>query len=426
MHVAIITAGGAGMFCGSCMHDNAWARALRHAGVEVSLIPLYTPLTLDEENLAESRIYLGGINVYLHSRYRWWQSLPRFVKRVVDSPGLLRWATRHGVSSDASELGELTIATLAGSDGPLKSAINDLRSHISQLKPDVVCFSNVMIAVALRGIRSAFTGPAIGVLQGDDVFLDGLIEPYRSRSLDLIRGHMGEFDGFISHSEYNRQHMANMLQFDPSRCRLLPLAIDCDLHTGHPHPRGKAPPTIGYFARIAPEKGLLQLVDAAVALQQRIPDLHLIAGGYLGAAYRDYYDEVCRRAAPLGERFKYLGSPSSHAEKVAIIQSSHVFSVPTPYQEPKGLYVLEANANGVPVVQPRHGSFPELIESTGGGLLVEPDNQSALCDGLERLLLNDEERLALGREGHRRVRQTHHIPLLAEQTRTLFGEWQKS
>lgn len=58
-HIAIITAGGAGMFCGSCMHDNTWARSLMAAGCQVSLIPTYTPIRVDEANVSSDRVFLG-------------------------------------------------------------------------------------------------------------------------------------------------------------------------------------------------------------------------------------------------------------------------------------------------------------------------------------------------------------------------------
>src|SRR5437016_13208402 len=75
----------------------------------------------------------------------------------------------------------------------------------------------------------------------------------------------------------------------------------------------------------------------------------------------------------LADDFYHVESPD-HSSKVRFLQSLDVLSVPTTYREPKGLYVLEALANGVPVVQPRHGSFPELLERTGGGLLVNPND----------------------------------------------------
>ncbi len=68
MHIAIVTAGGAGMFCGSCMHDNTWARSLKKLGTQVTLLPTYTPLTLDEHDESTRPVFLGGINVYLDFR----------------------------------------------------------------------------------------------------------------------------------------------------------------------------------------------------------------------------------------------------------------------------------------------------------------------------------------------------------------------
>ena len=68
MHIAIVTAGGAGMFCGSCMHDNTWARSLKNAGAQVTLLPTYTPLRLDEHDESSNPVFLGGINVYLDFR----------------------------------------------------------------------------------------------------------------------------------------------------------------------------------------------------------------------------------------------------------------------------------------------------------------------------------------------------------------------
>ena len=68
MHIAIVTAGGAGMFCGSCMHDNTWARSLKKQGAQVTLLPTYTPLRLDEHDESTRPVFLGGINVYLDFR----------------------------------------------------------------------------------------------------------------------------------------------------------------------------------------------------------------------------------------------------------------------------------------------------------------------------------------------------------------------
>src|SRR6185503_12593774 len=92
--------------------------------------------------------------------------------------------------------------------------------------------------------------------------------------------------------------------------------------------------------------------------------------------------------------FEYVEAPD-HASKIRFLQSLDVLSVPTTYREPKGLYVLEALANGVPVVQPRHGAFPEMLAATGGGVLVNPDDPVDLARGLSELIMDPARRFEL-------------------------------
>src|SRR5207237_10235479 len=113
--------------------------------------------------------------------------------------------------------------------------------------------------------------------------------------------------------------------------------------------------------------------------------------------------------------FKYVEAPD-HASKVRFLQSLDVLSVPTTYREPKGLYVLEAWANGVPVVQPAHGSFPELIEATGGGLLVPPDDVVSLASALRHLAERPAERRRLGQLGHAAVHERFDAATMARAT----------
>src|SRR5262245_47215530 len=126
MHIALITAGGAGMFCGSCMHDNTLARALMAAGHEVSLIPTYTPIRVDERDASRHQVFLGGINVYLDAAVPLWQRLPRAFVRWLDAPGVIRLVSRIGISANARKLGRLTVALLEGDHGPQAREIDEL------------------------------------------------------------------------------------------------------------------------------------------------------------------------------------------------------------------------------------------------------------------------------------------------------------
>jgi glycosyltransferase involved in cell wall biosynthesis len=413
MHIAIVTAGGAGMFCGSCLHDNAWARALRDAGHEATLLPMYTPIRVDDENLTSTRVFYGGINVYLDQHVPGWKRLPTWLTRPLDAAWLIQWATSLGISNDARELGEMTVAMLSAPDSPQAREGTDLVRFLTRdLQPDVIVFSNVMLCAEVARIKAAFPGPVLCVLQGDDVFLDALQEPWRSRVFDLLKPIAATLDGFLVHSRFYADYMQGYLGLPAEKLHELPLAIDCRGHTGCPRSRG-AVPTIGYFARLAPEKGLRELVQAAVLLNQRRQDFQVVAGGYRPPQHAAYVAEVERLAAPLGNRFRYAGSPDTLAEKVALLETFDVLSVPAPYREPKGLYVLEAWANGVPVVQPKHGHFPELIEEIGGGVCVPPGDPTALADALDQLLTDEPRRRQLAEQAWVQVRQRHDLPVLA-------------
>lgn len=408
------------MFCGSCMHDNTWARALMAAGAEVSLIPTYTPIRVDEADVSSQHVFFGGINVYLASKWRWWRSVPSFVRRWLDYPAIIRLATRKAASNDAAQLGQLTLDMLAGESGPQCKQVEELAKFIGeQLRPDVVVFSNALLAGAVRRIKQLFTGPVLCVLQGDDIFLDGLPDSHREPVLQALRDRASDFDGFITHSRYYAEHMAVELAVPLDRFHQLPLGIDLTGHDGQPRPAGD-PFTIGYFARLCPEKGLHLLVEAFARLHAKHPRTRLRVGGFLGERDRLYVEHVRSQAARLGPACEFVGSPASQAEKVGFLKSLDVLSVPTVYREPKGLSILEALANGVPVVQPAHGAFPELLAATQGGLLFEPGNLDDLVAKWESLLLNPDERLRLAIAGQMKIRELYSSQAMAQQSMQLL------
>lgn len=416
MHIAIVTAGGAGMFCGSCMHDNTWARSLMQAGHEVSLIPTYTPIRVDDHNESLERVFFGGINVYLNGKFGWWNHVPRALKRWLDRPGVIRWATRRSVSNNAEKLGPLTLSMLKGETGPHRQAIEELDQYICQiLKPDVVIFSNALLVGVVHELKLQFQGPVLCVLQGDDVFLDGLIPEYRQPVIDLISQKASEFDGFLVHSHFYRDYISNYLNLPQEKFAILPLGIDFTGHHGVPETRAASPFTVGYFARIAPEKGLHHLVEGFVELRKLVPDAQLRIGGFLGPAYHEYLETTLTSAGQHRDAIQYIGSPNSQEEKVEFLNSIDVLSVPTEFLEPKGLYVLEALANGTPVVQPAHGSFPEILAATGGGRLVAPRDPRSLAAGLFEMS-DPAARLICAKLGWKNVRQQYSQVAMVQRT----------
>jgi glycosyltransferase involved in cell wall biosynthesis len=409
MHVAIVTAGGAGMFCGSCMHDNTWARGLIAIGTQVTLIPTYTPIRVDEPNQSQSRVFLGGINVYLNAKSKLWSKLPLWTKSWLDRPGVIRQLTRFGVSNDAAGLGDLTLTMLAGGDGPIRQAGEELARYIGrELQPDIVVFSNALLSGCLPQIKAEFHGPVVCMLQGDDVFLDALPDSHRHQVIAAVSKRALGFEGFLTHSRFYRDRMAQMLSLPVEKFQTIPLSIDLEPHTGTPGERVGQPFTIGYFARLAPEKGLHHLLDAFALLHAQHSQARLRIGGYEPLQHRKYIDEQRKRSAAIGPSIEFIGSPNTIEEKVAFYRSIDVLSVPTDFEEPKGLSVLEAWANGVPVVQPAAGAFPELVgDQEAGGLLVPHRDASALAAAWSKLIDAPPLLHRLAQSGHKKARDTH-------------------
>lgn len=410
------------MFCGSCMHDNTWAKGLKSAGHDVTLLPTYTPITVDEEDLSAKRIFLGGISVYMESKSRLWHRLPRALTRWLDTPWVLKLASRISISNDAKDLGELTLASLQGIEGPQKREVEELIDYLcNDLTPDIICFSNILQTGVVKALRKRFSGKIFCVLQGDDIFLKDLTEPYQSQAIDLISGMRDDFDGFVVHSNYYRDFMSELLRLPNNRFHYLPLGIDLSPHTGQPKSDPSDPVTIGYFARICPEKGFHHALEAFRIFHEEYPESQILLGGYLGSRDQTFYDEQMELAANLGDSVRYLGSPETQAAKIAIFNQFDLFSVPTIYHEPKGLPVMEAWANGIPVVQPSHGAFPEMVERTRGGLLVTPENPAELAATWLRLATDQNQRLDLAQAGYHGVREHYSIEKMVEETERLFA-----
>ena len=407
MKIALITAGAAGMYCGSCMKDNTLAAALNAIGHDALLIPTYTPIRTDEEDVSQSRVFFGGINVFLQ-QYSWlFRHTPWLFDRLFDFPRLLRWVSRFAVSTKAEDLGGLTISMLRGSDGKQRKEVQKLVEWLAtDFKPDVVLLTNVLLSGLVPELKRVWDVPVLGILQGDDIFLEMLPVKDRETCLALIRKNSAVLDGYFATSKDYADFMAGYLGLPRDRMDIVYPGLNLKGHGG-PHEVREGPPfTIGYFARICPEKGFHHIVEAFRLLRQG-PDAlpcRLKVSGWLGENNRLYYEEQVERlrAADLANDLEHVESPT-HADKVRFLQSLDVLSVPTVYREPKGLYVLEALANGVPVVQPRHGSFPELIGATGGGLLVDPDDPAALAAGLRTLLNDAPRRRAMGEAGQKAV-----------------------
>jgi glycosyltransferase involved in cell wall biosynthesis len=329
---------------------------------------------------------------------------------------LLRLASGAAGKTRAADLGQLTLSMLRGEEGNQARELDDLIGWLRLEKPQVVCLSNALLVGMARRIRSELRVPVLCSLQGEDFFLDALPEPHRQTAWSIASDRAADIDLFIAPSRYFAAFMADRLKIASDRIKVLVNGINL---TGYDAPSvaKTGPPVLGYFARLCREKGLDQLIGAFIRLKKRdgLGDLKLRVGGSCGPADQVVVD-VLRDLLAANQ---VLGDAEfcpnlSHAGKLDFLRSLTIFSVPARHPEAFGLYVIEALAAGVPVVQPGHGGFPELIAATGGGRLYPPGNEDALTDAIEALLRAPGQARAMGEAGRLAVRQRFSVETMAE------------
>lgn len=425
MKLLALTAGAADMYCGSCLRDNALAAGLKSRGHDVVLMPIYTPTTTDEANVSESRVFFGGISVYLEQNVPLFRHTPAALDRLWDSSAVLKLASKRQIKIDPTFLGEMTVSMLKGSNGYQRKEVEKLIRFLRhESKFDVISLPFALLIGLAKPLKDALGCPVVCTLQGEDLFLDQLHEPWKSQARDLIRHAVPHVDHFIAVSDYYAKFMATYIGIAPERISVVPIGINTEGH-GPAELKTTPPYTIGYFARIAPEKGLHVLCEAYHRLRQRpgVPATRLVAGGYLLEEHREYLAGCQRRMRDWGldGHFTYAGAPDRDG-KIKLLQSFDVFSVPTTYADPKGLFLIEAMANGLPVVQPRHGAFPEIVNKTGGGLLVPPEEPDALAGALMSLLTDRARAVEMGAAGAASVRAHYTADRMAASAELVFRQ----
>jgi glycosyltransferase involved in cell wall biosynthesis len=425
MNIVQITPGAGGMYCGNCFRDNALVRELRGEGHSVLMLPLYLPMTLDEpDQSAGTPVFFGGISVYLEQKSRLFQRAPNWLRNLLASPRLLKAASGRAAKTRASDLGELTLSMLRGEHGNQARELEEMLAWLSHRDhPDVVCLSNALLLGLARRIRSQLRTRVVCMLQGEDEFLDALTPPFREACWRELANRAREVDHFIGPSHYFADRMGSRLGLAASRVSVVHNGINL---AGYPETppatTAPGPPVLGFFARMCREKGLDRLVEAFLVARRRVPHLKLRIGGACGPGDQAFVAGCRSRLAAEGALDQVEFHPNLAREaKIEFLRSLTLFSVPASYSEAFGLYLIEALAAGVPVVQPRTSSFPELVTATGGGVLCDStpeDLGRAIAD-----LASDPGRgRELGSAGQRAVRENFSVQAMAQRTLAVLRE----
>jgi len=408
MKIIQITPGsGDNFYCENCLRDAAIVQAWRRLGHDALIVPLYLPLQMDQQKVGNlSEIFMGGINVYLQQKSALFRNTPRWLDRLFDRPGLLRWAARRAGTTDARDLADTTISMLQGEQGCQVKELERLVDWLSKEHiADVICLSNALLAGLARRLKKVLQIPVVCLLQDEDDFLDALPEPHLSRAWDTLRSRTEDIDKFIAVSQHYADEMQKRLNLNKDNLAVVHPGINSEDITPAPGPAQTV--TIGFLSRMNTNKGLDILVEAFIILKSnpKLKNIKLaLAGGKTG------YDKPCLdkiktrlKSCSLLEdvQFHTDFDPSKRHD---FLRSLTVLSVPETKSPALGFYILEALATAVPVVQPPVGVFRELHELIGEAVkLTEANNPEALARALEPLVSDPVQAHNLGRQGREKL-----------------------
>ena len=403
MRIAYITAGAAGRYCGACKRDVGLTRALIERGHNMLLLPLYTPLQTDEPDPSLDRVFFGALNVYLQQQCSIFRRTPRSVDWLLDRPSLLRFVSGLGVETEAEELGEMTVSVLRGSEGMQRKELDKLLDFLEDEGPfDVVNLSNSLFSGFAAPIGERLGAPVVCNLQGEEGFVRHLPEEYREEAHELLRRHASEITVFVASYEAYADEMADFLDVPREKVKIVRPGLETSRYAGD---RELDPEVfrVGYLSSINPRKGIDLLFDAFARLvEEHVGDAgpreDLAVGGQLLKSNEEFWEGLKADLGEkeLGERLDYAGEMEM-AEKVHFLKRCDVFCVPGRSAERNGMAWIEAVSAGVPLVVTDRPGLREIVDLTGGGVVVLPDDPAALADALATLRDDPDRADRLGR-----------------------------
>ncbi len=405
--IQIIPGSGGSFYCGNCLRDSKYFEAFRKEGHQVIKIPMYLPLFADEHDLTDIPVFYGAVSLYLKQRFPVLRKAPRWVERVLNSKPLLKFASSMAGSTNARGLEDMTESMLMGEEGKQREELDEMVHWIADhFQPDIIHISNALLLGLARQIKKKLNVPVVCSLQDEDVWVDAMEPGFRKHIWKLMHQKAENVDAFISVSTYFADVMKKKMNLPPEKVHIIHLGIS---HTDYTCINSSEKPrNIGYLSRMNHENGLDILTDAFIELKKKpgFGDVKLVVtGGSTGDDTR-YIKEIKKRLkknnldsqVDFHKKFEDQGR-DEFFKKVSLL------SVPVRNGEAFGMYLLEAMASGVPVVQPALGAFPEIVETSEGGVIYEENTPKALAETLEDLFTKPERIQSLSEKAVSGVRK---------------------
>ena len=379
--ILIIPGSGDTFYCGNCFRDNLYAQALRNAGQEVVIMPLYLPLT-DKSFRADTPLFFPATSYYVAQKFFGRGKMPRFFEKILNSPLALRLAASFSGTTSAKGMEQMTLSMIKGDDRNFSEQTEKLIDWIvNHDRPDVVHLSSSMLIGIAKAIKNRINIPVVCSLQDEELWIDNLEDRCAQEAWAAIRDNVGYIDRFVASSAFYKSAALKKIP-EIGEITLVYPGVNVEKYYSSEYPKE---PTIGFFYRMSHENGLDILAQAFVKLKNEnaIPNLKLkIGGGYTRENKR-----FIHRIRKILQPYKNDVIWSEHYtldEHTAFYKDISLICVPLRFNEAVGLYVCEAFAAGRPAVAPNTGSFGEIVGDAG--LLYAPNDSEHLAEALRKIL----------------------------------------
>jgi len=386
MKILLIIPGSGDMFyCGNCFRDNLYAQALRRAGQDVMIMPLYLPLT-DRAFRADTPLFFPATSYYVAQKFFGKGKMPRLAERILDFPFMLRLASSFSGATSAKGMEQMTLSMIKGDDRNFSKQTEKLIHWIvNHDRPDVIHLSSSMLIGIAKAIKNSINIPVVCSLQDEELWIDSLENQYACEAWEAIRMGMGYVDRFVASSEFYRSVALNKIP-EIGEIDVVYPGVHVEKYAALHYPEE---PVIGFFYRMSHENGLDIVAQAFVKLkrEQEIPNLKLkIGGGYTNENKR-FVNRIRKILKP--HMNDVIWSDSYNLDEHATFYKDiSLICVPVRFNEAAGLYLCEAFAAGKPAVAPDTGSFGEIAENAG--VLYAPNDSEHLAKTLRKILtIND-------------------------------------
>jgi len=328
-----------------------------------------------------------------------------WLEKVFDAQPLLKLAAKRAGSTRASGMEDLTISMLMGEEGRQASELEHLIGYLKkEVKPDVIHLSNALLLGLARQLKNEIGAKIVCSLQDENEWIDLMRTDYQAKVWGLMAERAVDVDMFVAPSNYCSEKSKMQLSIPERQIQTVYDGITLDGYQVSSLPSD--PPVLGYLCRMSEYFGLGIVVDAFLRIKKdaRFRNLKLhLTGGYTGDD-KIYVNQLMQTIAQQGfEKDVHIFEIFNKDHRVRFLQSLTLLSVPVPAGEAFGAYQVEALAAGVPIVQPNVGAYPEFVESTGGGVIYQPNNGQTLAAAMVELLRDPERMRTLGEQGRTAV-----------------------